>query len=47
MAEAVQLILDLEQLIFWNRSKTGKSYLVYAQIIEEEDKVDDVTVGMG
>ena len=33
--------------MFWNRSKTGKNYLVYAQIIEEEDKKDDVSVGIG
>jgi hypothetical protein len=46
-AEQVLLILDLEQLMIWNRSKTGKNYLVYAEIIEEEDKVDDMDVGIG
>jgi gas vesicle protein len=46
MAEALHLILDLERLMFWNRSKTGKSYLVYAEVIEEEDKLVDVTIGI-
>ena len=33
--------------MFWNRSKTGKKFLVYAEIIEEENKADSMEVGIG
>jgi hypothetical protein len=31
----------------WNRSKTGKSFLLYAEVIEEEDKAEGMDVGIG
>ena len=31
----------------WNRSKTGKSFLLFAEVIEEEDKADTMEIGMG
>ena len=31
----------------WNRSKTGKSFLIYAEVIEEENKADSMEVGIG
>ena len=33
--------------MFWNRSKTGKSFLLYAEVIEEENKADSMDVGIG
>ena len=46
LGEQALLILDLEWLMFWNRTKTGKSYLIYAEVIEEEDKQDDMEIGI-
>jgi hypothetical protein len=33
--------------MFWNRSKKEKSFLLYAEVIEEEDKADSMEVGIG
>jgi hypothetical protein len=36
-AESVRLILDLEVLMFWNRSKTDRNHLMYAEVKIELD----------
>jgi hypothetical protein len=46
-AEQVKLILELESLMFWNRKNNDKVHLVYAQEVAEEDKENDITVGIG
>ena len=46
-AEQVKLILELETLMFWNRNDTEKLHLVYAQEVAEENKENDITVGIG
>jgi hypothetical protein len=33
--------------MFWNRSKTGKSFLLFAEKIEEENKADSMETGIG
>ena len=33
--------------MFWNRSETGKSYLIYAEVMEEENKEDTMETGIG
>ena len=33
--------------MFWNRSKTGKNFLLYAEVIEEENKADTMEIGIG
>ena len=46
-AESVRLILDLEVIMFWNKSKIDRSHLLYAEVKDEKDKEDDLSVGIG
>jgi hypothetical protein len=45
--ELVQLVLQLEILFFWNREKIENCHLLYAEVIEEGEKEDDITTGIG
>ena len=45
--EIIDLAIDLETLMFWNRDKCENMHLVYAELKEEEAKESDITIGIG
>jgi esterase/lipase superfamily enzyme len=43
----VKVILDIEVLFILNRNKVEKEHLIFSEITEEENKEDDITIGIG